>query len=175
MDKSSKIIVYAGIWRYFWRYCLAFILLAVTASGCAQHHVLYQPPEPGQCILDPRTVSFYQRWKGTPYLWGGEDRRGIDCSAFMQKAYRFLYNQKLPRTTREQMQLGSSVAFSRLRKGDLLFFRTGWQSDHVGMYLGHNRFLHAGTSSGVTISSLSPKGATSTGYWWSCYRGARRF
>ncbi len=167
-DKASKIFV-AG--RQQW---VVVSLFLVIVSGCAQRHVVWRPPQQGGLVIDSSVASFYKRWRGTPYLLGGEDKAGIDCSAFMQQAYSSLYHLKLPRTTREQLVKGYNVPFVQLTKGDLLVFKTGWQSYHVGMYLGANHFLHAGESTGVAISKLTDDKSREGGYWRRHYLGARR-
>ncbi len=74
----------------------------------------------------------------------------------------------LPRTVDEQRKLGFAVKKSQLKVGDLLFFKTGWSSRHVGIYIGNNEFMHASTSQGVMISSLD------NSYWKQKYWQARR-
>lgn len=90
-------------------------------------------------------------WQGTPYRLGGQSRTGIDCSAFVQRTYRDLFGIALPRTTEQQVYVGNTIAKSELRAGDLVFFRNG---NHVGIYLEQDKFLHASTRLGVTISSM---------------------
>ncbi len=68
----------------------------------------------------------------------------------------------------EQRKLGFAVKKSQLKVGDLLFFKTGWSSRHVGIYIGNNEFMHASTSQGVMISSLD------NSYWKQKYWQARR-
>ena len=76
---------------------------------------------------------------------------------------------QLPRTVSKQYQTGRSVAFQRLRFGDLVFFKTERNRvSHVGIFVGHGRFIHASTSRGVIISDMSDK------YWAPKYAGARR-
>jgi len=99
--------------------------------------------------------SFYKEWRGVRYKWGGSTKRGIDCSAFVQKAYKNSFNLKLPRTTKYQHKVGKYINKNSLRLGDLVFFKTGWDSRHVGIYLDNGRFMHASTSKGVIISSLN--------------------
>lgn len=93
-------------------------------------------------------------WLGIPYRWGGTSRRGIDCSAFTQQFVRETMGIELPRATAGQQYEGISVSRSELRAGDLVFFRRGGVR-HVGVYLGDNEFIHASSSRGVTVSSLS--------------------
>ncbi|MFV8828310.1 peptidoglycan-binding protein [Alkalihalobacterium sp. APHAB7] len=102
---------------------------------------------------------------GTPYKWGGTTRAGFDCSGFLQ----YVYNQhgkSIPRTTSSIW--GSSTSTSSPQPGDLVFFTTYKSGpSHVGIYLGDRQFIHAGSSTGVTISSVDGS------YWNSRYLGAR--
>lgn len=95
-------------------------------------------------------------WVGTPYLYGGNDKRGIDCSGLAVNIYRQVYKKELPRSTQQQRRLGYSVGAGYVRPGDLLFFRMKKYEplNHVGVYLGRGRFIHASSSRGVVISSL---------------------
>ncbi|MCF7836289.1 C40 family peptidase [Candidatus Gracilibacteria bacterium] len=82
------------------------------------------------------------RFKGTPYLWGGTTRQGMDCSAFIQKLFSELFGILLPRNSREQKKCGCFVYSRELCPLDILFFvhlPTGRQArqtgrHHVGVY-----------------------------------------
>jgi cell wall-associated NlpC family hydrolase len=93
---------------------------------------------------------------GTPYRFGGDSERGLDCSAFTRRVYRG-QGVELPRNSREQARVGTDVA--SVRTGDLVFFDTSINGgiSHVGVYLGNNTFAHASSSKGVTKSSLREK------------------
>jgi probable lipoprotein NlpC len=96
-------------------------------------------------------------WMGTPYRMGGMSRKAIDCSAFVQAIFYQTANVLLPRTAREQVNVGSRVRkMNDLQFGDLIFFHTYSRrfASHVGIYLGDNLFAHASSRSGVTVSSL---------------------
>lgn len=109
-----------------------------------------------------------EAWMGTPYKWGGNDRNGVDCSAFVQNVYRDALNLTLPRTTAQQQYAGTRVARGALEPGDLVFFHTPKRTDHVGIFLGDGDFAHASASRGVMISNLSES------YWATAYTDARR-
>jgi len=115
-----------------------------------------------------KLYSQYSSWKGTRYEIGGTSRKGVDCSGFVYVTFKSRFGVVLPRSTELQAEVGESVSRSRLRPGDLVFFKTGWFDRHVGIYLDHGKFLHASTSSGVTISELGDS------YWNSAYWKARR-
>ncbi len=91
---------------------------------------------------------------GAPYRWGGVSLRGLDCSAFVRKIYE-LFDVSLPRTAREQANVGTHVAKEDLREGDLVFFNTKRSFGHVGIYIGDNKFVHASYNSRIIkIDSL---------------------
>jgi cell wall-associated NlpC family hydrolase len=110
----------------------------------------------------------YQDWKGTPYLLGGAGYNGIDCSAFMQVVFEDYFSLQIPRTTREQLQIGKEVKRAQTQTGDLVFFKTGRTTYHVGVMINSSEFLHASTSNGVKISELSYP------FWQETYLATKR-
>lgn len=113
-------------------------------------------------------IATAKRYIGTPYVWGGTTPSGFDCSGFVQYVFR-QHGITLPRTSKQQYGIGSAVSRANLQPGDLVFFATGYGSvNHLGIYIGNGQFIHSGSSSGVTISSLS------NSYWSPRYVGARR-
>lgn len=107
---------------------------------------------------------------GARYRFGGNSPTALDCSSFTQQVFR-LQDVKLPRTAREQFQVGNEVPQGDLRRGDLVFFRTyARYASHVGIYLGNRKMIHASSRDRrVVISSMD------TPYYLSRYLGARRF
>ncbi|MFK7886292.1 MAG: C40 family peptidase [Gammaproteobacteria bacterium] len=94
-----------------------------------------------------------ERMIGTPYRWGGADLEGFDCSGLVQ----FSYAQaklRVPRTTSQQRKVARDISRQALRKGDLVFFDIEGKDNHVGVYLGDSRFVHA-PSSGKRVQSAS--------------------
>jgi cell wall-associated NlpC family hydrolase len=93
---------------------------------------------------------------GVPYRYGGTDRNGFDCSGFASAVYRDAYGIQLKRTSGAMWKQGVPVALSAARPGDLVFFRGGAFStiDHVGIYMGGNRFAHSSTKYGVVYADL---------------------
>jgi murein DD-endopeptidase / murein LD-carboxypeptidase len=112
--------------------------------------------------------GFLDQWMGTPYRLGGTTKKGIDCSAFMQILYTSMFGVTIPRTCREQYQAAEKIKLSDLHEGDLIFFNTRGGVSHVGMYLQNNKFVHASSSEGVTITDLDDP------YWSRRIIGARR-
>jgi peptidoglycan DL-endopeptidase LytE len=107
---------------------------------------------------------------GTRYRFGGSSREsGIDCSSFVQKVFREI-DVSLPRTAREQFEVGKTVAPGDLQRGDLIFFSTyASYASHVGIYLGNNKMIHASSRDRrVVISPMN------TAYYRSRFLGAKR-
>src|ERR1700749_2181015 len=101
-----------------------------------------------------KLFHFVYDWIGTPYHFGGESRRGIDCSAFTKELYSEVFNLDIKRSSRDIFSMVNPVGKDELKEGDLVFFKIHSRSiSHVGIYLGNNRFAHA-SSKGVAISSL---------------------
>ena len=140
--------------------CLPLLLMLALMAGCSSSPKVPTPAfEPGVAPGSPDTGAtlsrLYQQhddWRGTPYRLGGQSRSGVDCSAFVQMTYRDVFGLKLPRTTSQQFLVGQPISKTDLQPGDLVFFRNG---NHVGIYMENDRFLHASTRLGVTISSMN--------------------
>ncbi|OMQ24385.1 NlpC/P60 family protein [Serratia oryzae] len=115
-----------------------------------------------------KILSHYDEWEGVRYKFGGNSRKGIDCSAYMQRIFADEFSLNLPRSSHEQSKLGSHVAKDDLATGDLVFFKTSARERHVGVYIGDGKFLHASTKVGVTVSELDNQ------YWKTKYVQARR-
>lgn len=112
--------------------------------------------------------TYFNDWVGTPYRPGGWDRRGIDCSGFVQQAYAALFGIPLPRTTKMQARSGNKISQSDLKPTDLVFFKTGLFNRHVGIYRGNGHFMHVSTKRGVSLSRLDDD------YWDGRFWQARR-
>lgn len=111
---------------------------------------------------------------GTPYQWGGQSRKGIDCSGLVVEVFRKNRFQ-FPRQSQDQAKQGRRVDIKDTRPGDLLFFDTSGEGkvNHVGIVraiknYGEVTFIHASTSKGVMISSLNER------YWNKAFLFVRR-
>lgn len=94
-------------------------------------------------------------WMGTPYVYGGSSRSGVDCSGFTQAVFRSV-DRDIPRTASQQAAAAAVVVPGDLRFGDLIFFDiSGSGISHVGIYIGNGFFAHASSSGGVVRESLS--------------------
>lgn len=104
---------------------------------------------------DNKMMDEIETWIGTPYLYAGESRNGVDCSAFTQAIYQSV-NIDIPRTASLQSSASEPVYPPDLQFGDLIFFNTsGSGISHVGIYIGNGYFAHASSSRGVVKESLS--------------------
>ena len=114
-----------------------------------------------------------QQLVGTPYRYGGASvNSGFDCSGFIGYLFREEAGIKLPRSTRQMIDLQApKVAKAELQPGDIVFFSTRGrgQVSHAGIYIGEQRFIHsASRRSGVRVDSLNSR------YWKSRYLQAKR-
>ncbi len=90
------------------------------------------------------------RYLGVPYVWGGTDPSGLDCSGLVVYAYRQI-NTSIPRTTMEQIHYGQPISPAEVAVGDLiLFYHADGQVGHVGIYIGGGRMVHA-PRTGLTV------------------------
>lgn len=93
---------------------------------------------------------------GKPYVWATANPNiGFDCSGLTYYVYKQV-GINLSRTSYTQINYGTRVSASELRKGDLVFFNNGGgRISHVGIYIGNNKFVHASTpGTGVIVSKL---------------------
>ena len=170
------------------KYILFILSLSLIFTGCSRKPKSYNKPKtykkqtktPVHVTPPTKTTSKkpsstlnkiyteYRQWQGTPYQYGGTTKGGVDCSGFVLQTYKKLFSIRLPRSTKEQVTQGKRVYINQLSAGDLVFFKTGWNVRHVGIYLEKGKFAHASSSKGVVISTMY------TGYWKKNYWQARR-
>ena len=156
---------------------LAFFIL-FTFSGC-----IFQPPSTvdNQVEVYPETerspefvdkstqdllidknsekvLSLAYAQVGTPYIYGGSDFHGFDCSGFVSYVYKYAVGKNLPRTSREMAEYTRRLKRDQLIPGDIVFFDTARKGyiNHCGIYIGNGRFIHAssGKAYSVTTSNI---------------------
>lgn len=157
--------------------CLATLLLAVASCGSSRQtsrgkHDTGRPsgstsrpakrptPDAPSGQLARALVDEARTWLGVPYVMGGADRNGADCSGFLVSVYRDVADIKLPRTTSQQREHCIPIDKDQLAAGDILFFsskRSGGKVAHVAMYIGNGRMIHASSSRGVVEDDINLK------------------
>ncbi len=101
-----------------------------------------------------KLYDFIFDWIGKPYKFGGESKRGIDCSAFARELYARVMGEYLPRNSRQQFKYVQTIKKEELQTGDLVFFKIKTRDiSHVGVYLSDNKFIQS-SKSGVNVASL---------------------
>jgi len=152
---------------------------ALFFSACSTTHQKYKKLSPPQAkktsyklhkrnFVTSTLYKEYEKWAGVQYCYGGDNANGIDCSALVQTIYKEAFNIELPRTTKKQLRVGKSIPKSKLKEGDILFFRTSYRVLHSGIYLERGNFIHSSSKYGVTLSSIHNP------YWRAKYYTARR-
>jgi len=145
------------------------ILYSLSACGSSQRSL---PPASISAADSPTTqklFAHYNEWRGVRYREGGQSKNGIDCSGYVQLAYKHKLNKNIPRSTELMSSAGRSVKLNNIRPGDVVFFKTGWKKRHVGIYVGKGEFIHASSSRGVMKSRLNNP------YWSEAYWMSRRY
>lgn len=129
------------------------------------------PTAPSAPGLGRAVAEFALGFRGVPYVLGGTDPAGFDCSGLVQYVFA-QYGIDVPRIVEEQYEIGDKIKPSEIKPGDLIFFNTkrrGDDASHVAIAIGGDGFVHAPNSTGVVrVETLS------SSYWGSRYVGARR-
>jgi len=100
---------------------------------------------------------------GTPYVWGGKQPGGFDCSGFVSWAYRQA-GISVPSSTAGLQSVGTKISYSSAKPGDMVFFNTYKTNGHVGIYLGGGKFIGA-QDDGLDVANMN------SGYWKSHFSG----
>ncbi len=143
---------------YKYSLVLISIFIALICNSCgssrvaatADYEIGCENKQLERCVDD---------WLGTPYKYGGNDKRGVDCSGLVQQVYKRVYGKGLYRNSQEIFNKNCrKISFNKLKEGDLVFFATSPSSNrisHVGIFLYDDKFVHASSSKGVVVSSLT--------------------
>lgn len=146
-----------------------FLGLMFLFSSCGSKKMIYNPAEVAYLseVLkipiqnddpDMALLAESSLWLGVPYRYGGDSKRGTDCSGFVGQVFDHVYGKKLERSTDKLADKDvRKVGKGSLKTGDLVFFTTSRKSkkiNHVGIFLRNGYFIHASTSRGVIVSNL---------------------
>lgn len=127
----------------------------------------------------PAVIAFTQAAMNQPneYLWGGTVGPNYDCSGLMQAAFAAA-GVWIPRDAYQQERFTQPVAMQDLQPGDLVFFGPPPKATHVGLYLGHNRYIHSSGKdqghNGIAIDILSTEGSAISRAYFAQLRQAGR-
>ena len=112
----------------------------------------------GQGVSDLRVdvCQYAKEFLGNPYVWGGTSlTNGADCSGYVLGVFKH-FGVKLPRTSREQANYGTTVKVAEAKPGDLIFYGNGKTINHVAIYIGGGQVIHASSpKTGIRISNVS--------------------
>lgn len=160
--------------RRRWTLIIVFLVAVGALAGCGGYTPVDQPSgDPGEQSNDSKdtgktVVKVAEEFIGAPYRSGGTTTSGVDCSGLSFAVYRRM-GIKLPRTSEAQARVGNHIDRDELRAGDLVFFGSGSNINHVGIYADDGEFIHASTRArSVRFDRLDNK------YFRNRYIGARR-
>jgi len=156
---------------------LVFLLAFVfCATGLAAQDSSGVPQEEKTAVymqVRENLLTAAAAYEGTPYRYTGITESGLDCSGFIYVSFRDALGVSLPRSSSSLHSWVEAISLDNAQSGDLLFFKTNGSRviNHVGLYVGARRFLHAASSgpkTGVIFSSLDER------YWTNAYFSAGR-
>ncbi len=149
-----------------------------TTSTAFSSSVMDWVKDKYSCMIEvlPNQISnvmlyrFIDDWYGVKYRMGGDTKKGVDCSAFVQTLYKYVFGLDLLRTACLQFDASELITNpADLKEGDLVFFKVkSSHISHVGVYLRNNFFVHSASSKGVSIANLS------SAYWSKYFAGGGR-
>ncbi len=150
---------------------LVLFAVSLVNKGFAANNGVAAPPDTsGQCAESffsfeklNDLVCYAQNFMGIPYRYGSVGINSFDCSGFTAYVFKN-FGLALPRSSRDQASLGTKVASTEARKGDLIFFKGRSSKSivgHVGIVISEIgdklTFIHASVHKGITIDSIDLK------------------
>ncbi|EAJ6226141.1 NlpC/P60 family protein [Campylobacter coli] len=152
------------------RFVFFALIIAFYIGGCSLPQNASYTQTNYKANKEARLRAIANEWRKTPYVLGGSTKKGADCSGFVQSVLA-QFNTRIPRTTKTQLGSGIKVSKSKLKAGDLVFFKTGRGPNgmHVGIYMSGGKFIHLSTKGGAREVNLN------SSYWKTRYIGARRY
>jgi probable lipoprotein NlpC len=131
----------------------------------------------GQALRRARLalIGEAEKYRGTPYRYGGADTKGFDCSGLIYRSFHDTFSVSVPRNTTALYNWVEKIDAGALQPGDLVFFSTlpgdKRRISHAGIYIEEGRFIHAaseGPATGVIYSRLDED------YWRRTFAGGGR-
>jgi len=152
---------------------IVFLSFLMTSCSSTKKGVSSRKKYRKNLSVSDKIIRNAVAYKGTRYKYGGTTKRGMDCSGLVYTAFK-KENIRLPRVSSAMATKGKKISLRKVKRGDLLFFRTTRKNKitHVGLVTsvknGQVRFIHATTKRGVIVSSLLEK------YWKRAFVKAKR-
>ena len=146
---------------------VALIALMIGCSSAPSRRAVDLPSVSAISPLQKKVVAAAKKRLGVPYCYGGTNNC-MDCSGLIVTIYQDI-GIALPRTSSQQFSIGKQIEPHKATVGDLIFFRNkDGNINHVGLYVGDNKLLHASSSKGVIVQTLSDS------YLTKAFAGIRR-
>lgn len=143
------------------RAMIAAVVLAMVvvplAGGAAGPRASAQDAGESSWTAGDQLANFALQYVGSPYVWGGGEPGGFDCSGFTEFVAMNVLGEEITHEADTQMAYGTPVGADALEPGDLVFFAGTYEPgiSHVGIYVGGGQFVHAeNESTGVVVSDL---------------------
>lgn len=137
-----------------------FLLFFIVLFTCSGNSAFAQKKKQRRKSQTEAVINTAKSYIGTPYLWGGNSKAGMDCSGLIHLSYKAAGYQ-IPRTAKEQSKFGKNKGWNGLKPGDVVFFKfkekrnKWWHSGMITEVKGDQiKFIHASSSRGVTESNL---------------------
>jgi len=129
------------------------ILRFIKMQGKSKVSIASSKSDKDISALRKEIVEYALQFEGNPYVFGGTSlTKGTDCSGFTQSVFKGK-GIRIPRTSREQAKGGKEVPLKSIRPGDLIFYEKNGQINHVALYIGNKKIIHASNpESGIKIS-----------------------
>ncbi|MCZ4223568.1 C40 family peptidase [Pedobacter rhodius] len=136
---------------------LPFYKAGFCFTGDEKFEVTFEPHDAEKANFEQDIVSTCRFFQNIPYLWGGKNVFGLDCSGFTQTVFKLL-NIKLNRDAAQQAEQGELVGFlAECKAGDVAFFDNAeGKITHVGIMMSNDEIIHA--SGKVRIDPIDDQG-----------------
>lgn len=131
-----------------------FALASAQMQAVVQEEVAKAESAQLKTDLRQQVVNYALSFVGGPYRYGGNDpRTGVDCSGFVRYIMSNAAGVQLARSSGSQAGQGVAVSAEQMQPGDLIFYSKGGRINHVAMYIGSGKVVHASTyATGIKIS-----------------------